>query len=241
MPTQRIILDPEFGRIVIRTHRAARNVTMRVKSDGLHLTVPPYSKTEKILEVLEPYRKRLLETYEKVAERPIDYNYSIQASCFHLYIKPGTWSHFAVREKDEEMFIYCPPKTDFTDDAIQKLLHSAIIRAMKRRASICLPPLLTMWAERFHLSYKKVRITGACSRWGSCSSTGTISLSCYLMLLPAHLMDYVILHELAHTKEMNHGPAFWELLDQFTNGCALQLRKELRAFHTGIPQSNVCP
>lgn len=48
------------------------------------------------------------------------------------------------------------------------------------------------------------------------------------MLLPAHLMDYVILHELAHTREMNHGPKFWELLNQLTDGKALALRKELR-------------
>ena len=238
MPTQRILSDSDFGRIVIRTNRLARNVTMRVKPDGLHLTVPPYSKTDRILEVLEPYRKKLLEAYEKVAERPIDYNYSIQAPCFHLYIKQGTSSYFAVREKNEEMFIYCPPATNFTDESVQKLLHSAIVRAMKRRASVCLPPLLSMWAERSQLSYKKVRITGACSRWGSCSSTGTISLSCYLMLLPTHLMDYVILHELAHTKEMNHGPEFWTLLDTLTEGCALQLRKELRNFHTGLPSAN---
>lgn len=236
MPTKRILTDPEFGRIVIRTHRAARNVSMRVKPDGLYLTVPPYSKTERILEVLEPYRQKLLQAYEKVAGRPIDYNYSIQAPCFHLYIKPGTWSHFAVREVDEEMYVYCPPATDFTCEAVQKLLHRAIVRAIKQRASICLPPLLAMWAERFQLTYKKVRITGACSRWGSCSSTGTISLSCYLILLPAHLMDYVILHELAHTKEMNHGPEFWKILNTLTEGCALQLRKELRQFHTGIPR-----
>lgn len=239
MPTQRILSDPEFGRIVIRTNRAARNVTMRVKPDGLHLTVPPYSKTENILEVVKPYRERLLASFAKVATKPIDYNYTIQAPCFRLYIKPGTLTHFTVREKEEEMYIYCPPSTDFTDDSVQKLLHSAIIRAMKRRAAICLPPLLHMWAERYQLRYKKVRITGACSRWGSCSSTGTISLSCYLMLLPSHLMDYVILHELAHTREMNHGPEFWALLDSFTDGCALQLRKELRTYHTGLPSYNI--
>ena len=235
MPTQRILLDPDFGKIIIRTHRSARNVTMRVKPDGLHLTVPPYSKTEKVLEVLQPYRERLLESFKKVAVKPIDYNYSIQAPCFRLYIKEGTMSHFAVREKEEEMFIFCPPQTDFLAEEIQKLLRAAIVRAMKKRASVCLPPLLQMWAERFGLHYKKIRITGACSRWGSCSSGGTISLSCYLMLLPPHLIDYVLLHELAHTKEMNHGPAFWELLNQFTEGCALQLRSELRKFHTGLP------
>lgn len=235
MPTQRILLDPDFGKIIIRTHRSARNVTMRVKSDGLHLTVPPYSKTEKVLEVLQPYRERLLESFKKVAIKLIDYNYSIQTPCFRLYVKRGTLSHFAVREREEEMFILCPPLTDFSSDEVQKLLRAAIIRAMKKRASVCLPPLLQMWAERFGLRYKKIRITGACSRWGSCSSGGTISLSCYLMLLPSHLIDYVLLHELAHTKEMNHGPAFWELLNQFTEGCALQLRAELRKFHTGLP------
>ena len=235
MPTQRIVKDPDFGKIIIRTHRSARNVTMRVKEDGLHLTVPPYSKTEQILEILLPYRKRLLESFHKVAVKPFNYDYSIQAPCFRLYIRPGQLKHFTVREEGEEMFIYCPSETDFTLEKVQSLIKAAIIRALKNRASKCLPPLLAMWAERFGFAYKKVRITEARSRWGSCSSGGTISLSCYLMLLPSHLMDYVMLHELSHTREMNHGPAFWELLNRLTDGCALQLRSELRTFHTKLP------
>ena len=133
MPTQRTLTDPDFGKIIIRTNRRARNVTMRVKSDGLHLTVPPYSKTEQILEILLPYRARLLENYKKVASRPIDYSYSIHSSCFHLSIKPGTLSCFSVREKDEEMYIYCPSDIDFSKESVQKLLRAAIIRAMKKR------------------------------------------------------------------------------------------------------------
>ena len=50
------------------------------------------------------------------------------------------------------------------------------------------------------------------------------------MLVPSKLMDYVILHELAHTREMNHGEAFWTLLDSMTEGQSLRLRAELRKF-----------
>ena len=235
MPTQRILNDPDFERIIIRTHRLARNVTMRVKADGLHLTVPPYSKTNEILKVLLPYREKLLESYNKVRKKTIDYSYSIESPCFRLYLRPGHLKHFTVREEDETMYIYCPEIIDFSLENVQKLLRAAIIRAMKKRAVACLPPLLEIWAARFGLTYKQVRINAACSRWGSCSSAGTISLSCYLMLLPSHLIDYVLLHELAHTKEMNHGPEFWELLNKFTGDCALQLRSELRKYHTGLP------
>ena len=112
----------------------------------------------------------------------------------------------------------CSSDLSGAGEAVQKLVRGAILRAMKKVAAEFLPPLLSVWAERFGLTYRKVRITAARSRWGSCTSAKTISLSCYLMLVPSHLIDYVILHELAHTREMNHGPRFWELLDSMTAG-----------------------
>lgn len=234
MASKRLVADNDFGQIIIHTRRGARNITMRVKPDGLHLTVPPRSLLKKVLEVLQPYRKQLLEQLEQIAPKPVDLSFRIHADCFHLSLASSKLKHFTIRREEEEMIIYCPENVDFKRGDVQKLVRSAILRAMKKAAETYLPPLLSMWAERFGLTYRKVRITGARSRWGSCSAARTISLSCYLMLLPVKLMDYVILHELAHTKEMNHGPRFWELLDGMTEGKALLLRKELRAYRTSF-------
>lgn len=234
MASKRLVADNDFGQIIIHTRRGARNITMRVKPDGLHLTVPPRSLLKKVLEVLQPYRKQLLEQLEQIAPKPVDLSFRIHADCFHLSLASSKLKHFTIRREEEKMIIYCPENVDFKREDVQKLVRSAILRAMKKAAETYLPPLLSMWAERFGLTYRKVRITGARSRWGSCSAARTISLSCYLMLLPAKLMDYVILHELAHTKEMNHGPRFWELLDGMTEGNALLLRKELRAYRTSF-------
>lgn len=234
MASKRLVADNDFGQIIIHTRRGARNITMRVKPDGLHLTVPPRSLLKKVLEVLQPYRKQLLEQFEQIAPKPVDLSFRIHADCFHLSLASSKLKHFTIRREEEEMIIYCPENVDFKREDVQKLVRSAILRAMKKAAETYLPPLLSMWAERFGLTYRKVRITGARSRWGSCSAARTISLSCYLMLLPAKLMDYVILHELAHTKEMNHSPRFWELLDGMTEGKALLLRKELRAYRTSF-------
>ena len=50
-----LLADKDFNRIIVRTHRLARNITMRVKPDGLHVTVPPYSLSSKVMEVVEQY------------------------------------------------------------------------------------------------------------------------------------------------------------------------------------------
>lgn len=231
MGTKRILQDPDFGKIEIRTNRRARSMTMRAKPDGLHVTVPPFSKTADVLAAIAPYKDRLLDAYRKLQLPPLAPGFQINAECFKLSVEQGKLPHFTVRTTAEgQATVFCPPNADYTRADTQKLLRCAIIRALKRRAEIFLPPLLEEWARRFNLSYRKVRITGAKSRWGSCSSAKTISLSCYLMLLPAHLADYVILHELAHTKEMNHSPAFYALLDSFTEGQARKLREELKHF-----------
>lgn len=234
MATKRIVNDPDFGLIIIRTHRLARNITMRTKDDGLHVTVPPRCTTTKVLEVVELHRAPLLEKWQRNIPQPLQPGFQINAPCFRLRVEQGGWKFFTVKVTDEGIVILCPEGADFTQSSVQDLLKEAIIRALKKSAKGYLPPLLDELAAHYGLTYHQVKITGSRSRWGSCSAKGTINLSCYLMLLPPHLMDYVLLHELAHTRQMNHGPLFWELLDSMTEGRARSLRKELRNYKTGF-------
>ena len=234
MATKRVVPDKDFGQIIIRTRITARNISMRTKPDGLHVTVPPRCLTSKIMAVIEEYRPKLLEKWQKSAEQPLDLNFRIDAPCFRLHLEEGRFSRFTLRINEEDITICCPPRTDFAQKSVQDLLRNAIIRALKKSAQTYLPPLLSELANHYGFKYKKVKITGSKSRWGSCSATGSINLSCYLMLLPPHLMDYVLLHELTHTKEMNHGPKFWEILNDLTEGKAKTLRAELKQFRTSF-------
>ena len=234
MATKRVVPDQDFGQIIIRTRITARNISMRTKPDGLHVTVPPRCLTSRIMAVIEEYRPKLLEKWQKSVEQPLDLNFRIDAPCFRLHLEEGRFSRFTLRMNEENITICCPPQTDFSQKTVQDLLRNAIIRALKKSAQAYLPPLLSELAEHYGFKYKKVKITGSKSRWGSCSATGSINLSCYLMLLPPHLMDYVLLHELTHTKEMNHGPQFWEILNDLTEGRAKTLRAELKNFRTSF-------
>lgn len=225
---KQIISDKDFGKIHFVVRRSARNITMRVKEDGLHVTTPPYRSITALLEAFAPFRERLRNVCSEVKPKPFDLNFSIEAECFRLKLETSPLKNFTVSMRDETVVIACPAHADFTTDRVQTLVKNAVMRAMRKKAEEYLPPLVQYWSSLFDLPYNKVTISKARSRWGSCSSKRDISLSFYLMLLPAHLMDYVILHELAHTREMNHGPKFWELLNQLTDGKALALRKELR-------------
>lgn len=225
---KQIISDKDFGKIHFVVRRSARNITMRVKEDGLHVTTPPYRSITALLEAIAPFRERLRNVCSEVKPKPFDLNFSIEAECFRLKLETSPLKNFTVSMRDETVVIACPAHADFTTDRVQTLVKNAVMRAMRKKAEEYLPPLVQYWSSLFDLPYNKVMISKARSRWGSCSSKRDISLSFYLMLLPAHLMDYVILHELAHTREMNHGSKFWELLNQLTDGKALALRKELR-------------
>ena len=67
-------------------------------------------------------------------------------------------------------------------------------------------------AERLGVRYRKLAIRDQSTRWGSCSSSGTLSFSWRLIMAPSYVLDYVAAHEVAHLREMNHSPAFWALV-----------------------------
>ena len=102
--------------------------------------------------------------------------------------------------------------------------------ALRRKALSVLPAQLAQLAQLHGFKYSAVKIRKSKSRWGSCSTKGTISLSFYLLLLPEHLIEYVLLHELCHTAQMNHSPAFWALVNKCTQNKAKELRKEIKKY-----------
>lgn len=99
--------------------------------------------------------------------------------------------------------------------AAKPIYRDEDIPRLKPIAADRLPPRVNYWAAKMGLSPASVKITSAKSRFGSCSSRGSICFSCFLMLYPDEAIDYVIVHELAHLKHLNHSPAFYRLVERY--------------------------
>ena len=108
--------------------------------------------------------------------------------------------------------------------------EKARIEELRHAAKADLPARIERLSRLTGLRYEKVSVRAARTKWGSCSGKGRISLSLFLMTLPEHLRDFVIIHELCHTVHHDHSPRFHALVDRFVGGHEKALIRELRAF-----------
>ncbi len=129
------------------------------------------------------------------------------------------------RELIREKLPVNDPATQRARDTKKKLLD--------KKAREYLPYRLDFWAQKYGYSYKNLRLSHASTRWGSRSSSGTISLNIGLMKLPEALRDYVILHELAHINHMDHSPEFWAEVAKHDPNYKRH-RQALKAFSPGV-------
>lgn len=117
------------------------------------------------------------------------------------------------------------PSTQRARDAAKKLLT--------KKARDYLPYRLDFWATKYGYKYPGLRLSHANTRWGSRSSSGTISLNIGLMKVPEPLRDYVILHELAHINHMDHSAEFWAEVESHDPQYKRH-RKLLKQFSPGV-------
>lgn len=103
-----------------------------------------------------------------------------------------------IRRRKEELEARHLPK--LTDDDIRELAE---------RARKCIPERAAHFARIIGVDYGRITIRNQKTRWGSCSGKGNLNFNCLLMLAPTEVIDYVVVHELCHRKEMNHSAAFW--------------------------------
>jgi hypothetical protein len=85
------------------------------------------------------------------------------------------------------------------------------------------------FAPLLQVSPREVKLSAARTQWGSCTVQGVVRLNWQLVKMPLHLIDYVVVHELAHLLEMNHSPAFWRVVESACPGYR-QCRAELRSY-----------
>lgn len=108
-----------------------------------------------------------------------------------------------IRKKNAEYEVMQPDK-----------LTNEEIRELAEKALDVIPARVAHFAKMIGVNYGRITIRNQRTRWGSCSSKGNLSFNCLLMLTPPEVIDYVVVHELCHRKEMNHSKAFWDGVEE---------------------------
>ncbi len=227
---KRVEHHPLYGDIHITINSRARNIILRARGGIIEVTLPPCAGRSDLIKALDKHGEKLLAECRRCVPAHIDADYRIVCANFSFMLSAGNNSRYILRYDGTKATLFYPRTINFTDEKTQDLLQRIRVTALRRVAGEYLPQRLGMLAGKYGFSYNAVSLRGSRTRWGSCSNKGNISLSIFLQLLPTHLSDYVMLHELCHTVEMNHKLSFWELMDSVTDGQAKMLRGELKKY-----------
>lgn len=222
-----------LGTVIFKANKLSKRITARYQNDRFYISYPLGMKLTEIEKILEEIRPRLMKLKAKSPEK-IQFNpdKSIKTDNFEIRIVENN-SKFYLTKKDNIFYIVCPNNSNFSDINLQNKIRKGIETILRKEAKAIFPNWLSELANEHNFDYNSLKINSSKSRWGSCSNQKNINLSFYCLLLPQHLIEFIMLHELCHTIEMNHSPRFWQLLDKVSIGKAKTLTLELKN-HTTI-------
>lgn len=208
-----IIHDDEFGKITIRRSSRSSQIRVRVGPDGnLRASLPLYAPIFLVKRLLKASRNEL-RTIIKQSHSTESYTNGMLIGKSHtLIVKPSPDGSCKIWRYGQHIIASLPNDRSLDDPDVKRDLREVIAAAIRVEAKSYLSKRLSYLANKYGYGYERVRFSHASGRWGSCSTTGTISLNIALMKLPFELIDYVIIHELTHTRHMNHSHEFWALV-----------------------------
>ena len=187
---------------IIRSHR--KTLSISIDPFGrLVVRAPRTCKEERIFAFLEEKETWIL---RKKAERegagirlPSENLDGESVLLFGENYTLRLWEYGNVYLNVEEKQLFLPDQ-----DTKKKLVNF-----LKKEAKPLFLEYADRYAERMGTAYKKLSVTGARTRWGSCSFDDSLHFSFRLLYAPKEMIEYVVVHELAHTKHKNHSPLFW--------------------------------
>lgn len=194
-----------IGRVRVSRRRGSRSLRISVTQNGeVRLSMPYRVALRDGLKFLQQKRDWL--NKHQTEETYLDSGARI-GKAHTLVVVPSTSTKTRTVVTTDTITVHIPEEMDA--ETVQKKLNEAAGKVLKKEAGALLPQQLMHYAKTYGYSVRSVGIKALQSRWGSCSTRGDIILNSYLMQLPWPLIDYVLLHELAHLRHHNHGKEFW--------------------------------
>jgi hypothetical protein len=237
--SDKIIYIDGVGNVLFRHSNRARHLNILVKPFvGARVSVPigmSYSSAKQLISERKTWLNQHLSRMKEfeIKQTLFDENIGYCTKYHRLNLRNGNRKNISVRISKGKLNVVYPTELNSNSIEVQTAIRKGIERALKIEAKQYLPEKVIILGAKYGFRYNKLSIKNIKSRWGSCSSKNNINLSSHLMRLPDHLIDYVILHELAHLVHHNHSTRFWNLLDEITGG-AKKLDKELRTYRIAI-------
>ncbi|HEY4193190.1 MAG TPA: M48 family metallopeptidase [Mesorhizobium sp.] len=203
----------------------ARRLTLRIDAggQGLRITVPPGLRRGEVEKFLHRHQGWLEQRLAKVPDRP--------------QVRPGIKipfrgvPHLIVHEPGRRGTVTVDDEGGGPSLVVHgERLHlpRRVSDFLKREARREIEALVTKHTATVGRAAKAIRLRDTSSRWGSCTSDGTLSFSWRIMMAPPPVINYLVAHEVAHLKEMNHGPKFWKLCEELcpdTERCKAWLKR----------------
>ncbi len=204
----------------IKHSRKAKYLRLQINpSTGLEVVVPRGCKTEEAEKFIYKKREWILKHLKTVSEKDA-YTYSGEKiEITQKYVLFLTRHRVNLHKN-----ILAIESPSGSSDDISVIYNNWL----RHRAKSYLPQRTEILASKYGFVIREVRIRNQKTRWGSCSAFGSISLNYRLMKYRFELIDYVIIHELCHLKEMNHSVKFWKLVEKIVPNYKL-LKRELRS------------
>jgi predicted metal-dependent hydrolase len=228
------------GWVKVIRRAGMRTISLSIRPfEGASVRVPYRVSKADISRVLEEKRDWLIRNLRKIQNIEEGYTVFLPGTSFRtrhhsLDLSPISYPKVKVKVGSGAIEVGFPLHVSPDHPVVQTAARKGIRAALNIEARQILPTRVESLARAHGLKFSKLSFRDARTRWGSCSGTNNISLNIHLMRLPDHLVDYVILHELAHTRHKNHGPGFWNFLDELTGGKAKSLAREMRKYRTEI-------
>ncbi len=236
---QKTITVEGIGEVLLQRLKGTKHMRMSVRADGtVRVGMPvwmPYKAAEAFIrsqhDWLEKNRTEPASTLI-TPDMPIGKLHRV------VFYESETATRTTTRIVGTEARVTHPVGMIYKDASVQKAAERVASKSLKLEAQRLLPPRLADLAAKHGFTYRSVAVKRLQTRWGSCSSRQEIILNTHLMQLPWHLIDYVIMHELNHTRIMRHGEPFWSALEAYVPSLSA-VRKEMRNYSPSvIPNQN---